>query len=668
MQTTVLDLAWGRREGYVFISTKDPKTGTWEEHPFRWPKQRKKLEAFVDNHEDLNLYFAPALFSEPRRREEYVLPVHTLWADLDEAPPSRSPFEPTAAWESSPYRYQALWLLDHELSPADARELNKRMTYANVKHGADKSGWDLTQVLRLPGTTNYKYVEQPTVRLMWHKKRLRYDPQELVDNLSPVPSASGLIDVTELDVTTADLRELIWPYRQILGDKLWQLLFTPNSQIQEGERSDRLWELECRLLEANVPVSEVMRIVKVCPWNKFHGRRDENKRILSEVLKAERHVKHGTTVAPDISLPWVNYSQLLGKTQTGPGWMIRDIWVNGSWGLIAGEPKTYKSLIATEMAVSVSSGFPMWDQFSVDKSGPVIIIQEENAPWVMQDRLVKVAHAKGLLNTRITTLKNDPGNYIIEMPRALPIRMLNNWGFDITLPEHQDMLSREVDRIRPALIILDPLYLMLGNKDVNSAQELNEPLKWLLSLSTKYKTALILLHHWNKGGSNKAPSGGGRIMGSAVIYGWADSMLYTSEKDRANHVITLGREFRSYGQSSPIELQVNMSDPGQEPFYQVETVTEVFPEPEKEKVDLSDLPEAILEYLRINGWATRIEIGKGVGVTQGAVNYKLKDLERLGHIQRVVGSRGRGKSSSYNLTDMGKRKAGRLHAERVKEE
>src|SRR3546814_7114824 len=68
--------------------------------------------------------------------------------------------KPTIAIESSPGRFVGIWVLD---GPMD-EELNRRLTY---HVGADHGGWDLTQVLRFPGTKNYKYRSQPKVRTMW---------------------------------------------------------------------------------------------------------------------------------------------------------------------------------------------------------------------------------------------------------------------------------------------------------------------------------------------------------------------------------------------------------------------------------------------------------------------------------------------------------------------
>ena len=58
--------------------------------------------------------------------------------------------------------------------------MNRRLALAM---GGDKAGWDLTQLLRPPGTRNYKYTDAPPVRLLELKDE-RYDPREL-DRLLP---------------------------------------------------------------------------------------------------------------------------------------------------------------------------------------------------------------------------------------------------------------------------------------------------------------------------------------------------------------------------------------------------------------------------------------------------------------------------------------------------
>ena len=51
--------------------------------------------------------------------------------------------------------------------------------------GADESGWDLSQLMRVPGTRNHKYPEAPIVKIVTLRDE-RYDPQELCAALQPL--------------------------------------------------------------------------------------------------------------------------------------------------------------------------------------------------------------------------------------------------------------------------------------------------------------------------------------------------------------------------------------------------------------------------------------------------------------------------------------------------
>jgi hypothetical protein len=644
----ILRVVWGKQNGYVCLSTRKVDAQghiNFKDHLFKWPEERDNIPDLINTYkEDHDIYWAPMVFSQRRRKSEFSTDCPYLWADLDPRSPHSCLTEPSIAWESSPGRYQAIWLLDQAINPVDHDELNKRMTYAEK---ADKSGWDLTQVLRLPDTTNHKYVEKPTVKLMWLKKTY-YEPNELAETL-PATDLNPLIEINDLDIEFNDLKEMVWPYRHILGDKLWTLLFTPDSQVKEGDRSDRLWELESRLIESGVPVVEVIKIAKASPWNKYRGRPDEDKRILLEVLKVESNVKTSPIVIPGTNdkMGWVNYSKFLGQRMVGPGWLIENIWANNSHGMIAGEPKTYKSIISTEIAVSVASGYPMWDRFKVMRTGAVLLIQEENAPWVVQDRLIKVAHSKDLLRGSVKQVENKSGKLFITFPKELPIKILNNWGFDLTTTEHRLMLERMIAKIKPALLILDPLYLMLGRLDDNSAQDLRETLNWMLKLKTEYGLSIIILHHWNKGGASGR--GGQRMLGSTTFHAWVESAMYTSIRDVETNYVTIEREFRSFMKPDVLTMGVKMSEPGEEPDYQVVL------NKTKELVKKGD-HESLLDLLAVHGTLTSKELETaGGGYSSPGMKKVMKALATKGYVKEVSGKRGRGGPTVYTITDEGRK-------------
>jgi hypothetical protein len=199
---------------------------------------------------------------------------------------------------------------------------------------------------------------------------------------------------------------------------------------------------------------------------------------------------------------------------------------------------------------------------------------------MMQDRLRKLAWYYGLLG-RVREVKNSgrvrgalgDRTLQIEFPRSdaddLPIRYLNNFGFNLALEDHRDMLEAEVEAFRPVLVVLDPLYLVFGAGDENSSASMRPFLAWTLQLRYRYNCAVIVVHHFrkqtftSKGKVSVRP--GQRIMGSGTLHGWVDSALYLEHVDepRSGWVKTrIEREFRAVEPQKPMELSMHLGKPG----------------------------------------------------------------------------------------------------------
>lgn len=184
-QTEFFRTVFGDEAGYVFISTMDwekkrrSETGYWADRSFAWPAQRDTVLEFVEREDTAgrDVYFAVQLYSKPdARRQNLVKSCPSIWSDLDYAVPWQITPEPSVILETSPGRYHGFWRAPTTLTPAEAENLSKRIAYAYHADGADLGGWDLTQVLRIPGTHNHKYEDFPEIRL------LKCDPK-------PIPRA-----------------------------------------------------------------------------------------------------------------------------------------------------------------------------------------------------------------------------------------------------------------------------------------------------------------------------------------------------------------------------------------------------------------------------------------------------------------------------------------------
>jgi hypothetical protein len=148
--TAFLKYVWGKQpEGYHFLALR--VQGNWLEIPLApgvdWVFGKSGMPTRGD------LYFCPNSFTEPTRQKHLCLPSRVMYQDLDEALPEDCPMMPDLWWETSPERYQGLWILDQVIEPVEFAQLNRAL---NRACHADPGTWNLTRMLRVPGSYNKK--------------------------------------------------------------------------------------------------------------------------------------------------------------------------------------------------------------------------------------------------------------------------------------------------------------------------------------------------------------------------------------------------------------------------------------------------------------------------------------------------------------------------------
>jgi hypothetical protein len=166
-----------RSDGDVLENTKS--------RYFRVPGHAEEAARYAEGESaaDREVYSCAHLLTRGRRVKENATPLAALYVDGDGAKAGAQMPEPTATVESSPGREQFWWALSEPVAPKEGEELNRRLAYAI---GADRSGWDLTQLLRVPGTRNRKYADAPMVVLAALSES-RYEPAELSASLPRIP-------------------------------------------------------------------------------------------------------------------------------------------------------------------------------------------------------------------------------------------------------------------------------------------------------------------------------------------------------------------------------------------------------------------------------------------------------------------------------------------------
>jgi len=556
-----------RIDGFAFLAWRDEEEG-WHDNRRRVIEHTATFNRPLPN-EGENLYFTPGLFTEPFRRKAYALPGRWLYADLDEINPSDLPdLRPTVAWETSPGRYQAMWLLRRPLPPEVLGALNQRVTYFTE---ADKGGWSLTKVLRVPGTVSHKRAKPFRVNLLWFDSQITYEARYIarLTHVVDVPRTS--------QVALRDLRIPKTPPAQILRNhrvsarirKLYK------ARVARGDRSERLWQLENLLLKEGLSPEETLAVVRKTVWNKYKGQNREVSQLWAEINKAANlngktsnagsKAKRSKSRLPGTAQPRrastggkgksssstakkrkasskskptkqkstedeATYDNFLNKRLRKPSWLVESIWSDRAHGVLAGEAKTFKSFIASDLAVSIASGTPFLDHFQIPRTGHVIYIQEENDEGEVQDRFMRIASSRGLLGD-VATYDAKRDEVIIPEHKHLPMHIYNNIGFDLTDPDRLEWLADQCEKYDPALIVLDPFYLMTPGVDENAQVQVTPVLKHLLELKQNYDVGVLIIHHYKKQNTMNPIYGAARMSGTGVFHRWFESAVYVERGD-----------------------------------------------------------------------------------------------------------------------------------------
>jgi len=623
---------------FVFLSKKDPETGQWSDRAFVVNDNlRREIKRWFEHNppDEYHLYFCPLPFTAPKRRKENVKGSRYLWSDLDEVNVFRLPIKPTVYWESSPGRYQGLWLLDEFIEAKQAEDLSKDLAYTL---GADKSGWDLTQVLRVPGTKNHKYPGSPSVG----------EPVETGEtySISDMPSESNSEETADLlQPGNLNAQEILAKYKAKIPRKALSLLLTKDVTV--GKRSDILWYLENALMDAGLNPPEIFTLVKHSSWNKYRGRADEDERLrveLKKILEGRFEPEEKPPESPPgeiaaLGLTVSSYSDLMGSITSDPGWLVEGFWTRESHGIVAGEPKAFKSIMTLDLAISVASGRPFLNHFPVYHSGSVLIVQNENSDWIMKDRVGKIITHKGLTGDLELEGRRLKGHFA----PTLPIHFINQQGFQFRDPVHCQVVEKAIQEIEPLLVIFDPLYLMFDG-DLNTSKDLSPALTWLLNIKQEYNTAVVLVHHWNKGGLKASPRGGQRMLGSTTLHGWVESAWYmkvqgsnqqsSEDKEEDDDVfvdkpsgepisLVIEREFRGAGTYPKVESTIKMGKPG-EPTYKIDLKKHVG---KGHKSITPDLRQDIINVLELSsGPVSQRKLSEETGAGRKAIKAVLEEL------------------------------------------
>jgi hypothetical protein len=188
----------------------------------------------------------------------------------------------------------------------------------------------------------------------------------------------------------------------------------------------------------------------------------------------------------------------------GAQWLVQQLWGAGAVGVIGGQPKSCKSTLALDLAVSVASATACLGRFEVHTPGLLLVYLAEDALPRIRDRVAQLCQHRGLSLSGLAL-------HVVTAPTLR-----------LDVERDRNALEKTLEALRPTMLILDPL-VRLHCLDENRAADVSGLLGFLRQINRRYHVAVTLVHHMAKR-SRRAL--GHALRGSSDLYAWLDSACY----------------------------------------------------------------------------------------------------------------------------------------------
>jgi hypothetical protein len=293
---------------------------------------------------------------------------------------------------------------------------------------------------------------------------------------------------------------------------------------------------------------------------------------------------------------------LLDEPEEAVQWLMEGRLPLEGWSLLAGKPKAGKTTMARCLALKVARGESFLG--CAIEQGPVIYI-------ALEEKRAEVRR-----HFRVMGATGDEEIYI----------------YAATAPsEALERLQSSIHRIKPMLVIIDPLFRWIDVRDGNDYATMTKALEPLLALARGFKAHVLCVHHLGKGDR----VGGDAILGSTAIFGAVDTVWLLKRFERCRTLSSIQR----YGDD--LEETVLCFDKRTETITLGET---------KEREEVNEMKKAVADFLeKQDSPASEPEIKSGVEGNNRHKQTALRELVNEGTVTRQ-GKGARGDPFTYSLT------------------
>jgi hypothetical protein len=249
---------------------------------------------------------------------------------------------------------------------------------------------------------------------------------------------------------------------------------------------------------------------------------------------------------------FISAPELFRKDDPPPRWLIEGLIVEGGNAVVATEPKSAKTWLATEAAVAVATGTKMCGEFPVHAGAVAYYYTEDMGPAI---------------KTRLRSLLKGRGLDVSAIARTFHAQPR---GRDIDMTKLEDCARLIASTRRLAeiggpvkLLVLDPLR-NIHTAEEDKADAMSLVFRNLRMVGTLLDCTILLVHHSAKSSDNtRSRRPGQRMRGSGAIHGFVDSGIYLEDlktPDPQTFTNVVRSEVKAARSAGTFELTLKIED------------------------------------------------------------------------------------------------------------
>lgn len=322
-----------------------------------------------------------------------------------------------------------------------------------------------------------------------------------------------------------------------------------DTDIPDGQRDTELTSRVGRIVRHGMGYNDVVALALA--MNSTHckpplSNRDVMK-IVDSIFAREQAKKKQADKESDGGFELKTFDQMVELYgEYDISWLIDGWMPEASCGLFVSPPGMFKTWLLLDLAVSIASGKDFLGQFPVNKSGPVMVVQQEDPYPMLMSRMGQIVGGE---------YEYHEDGFSVPYTESVPnLYFHTEKALQFSDNKVIDAFTRQIEKKKILQAIIDPLYSAADTDDYMAKAA--KQMLFMKKVRDRTGCGFFIAHHTGKTKKGERARDDG--WGSQFLNAWLETGWQSSATDEAD--VSLSRNFKMAGKASTVDLRFNITD------------------------------------------------------------------------------------------------------------